>query len=196
MRDLRIPTAAAAGEVDEGRRKLLGYCVAGAASLLLPGTAFANLQKSGERSLSFYNLHTGETLKTTYWIDGRYSADALAEVNHLLRDYRTGDVHVIAPGLLDLLHSLHGQIGGNKPFHVISGYRSPKTNSMLHARSSGVATHSLHMKGEAIDIRVPGYDLNQLRAAARSLRAGGVGYYPRSDFVHVDVGRVRHWNGA
>lgn len=168
---------------------------------LMPGTAadggavpgLAGLESPAERTLRFYHTHTGESLKVTYWAEGDYLAGSLQEINHLLRDFRTGDVKPIAPDLLDLLSRIGNGLDATEPFQVISGYRSPATNSMLHARSSGVATHSLHMEGMAIDIRIPGRDLRRLRDFAMSQRAGGVGYYPASDFVHVDVGRVRYW---
>lgn len=151
---------------------------------------------SGARSVSFDNIHTGEKLSVEYWADGTYVPDALDAVNHVLRDYRTGAVHAIAPKLLDLLHHLRATMESKAPFSVISGYRSPATNARMHARSGQVAAHSLHMDGEAIDIRVPGAKLAALHKAALSLRLGGVGYYPVSDFVHVDIGRVRRWSGT
>lgn len=174
------------------RRAVLGAAVAGTvATMATP--ALAALTEGRARKLAFYNLHTGERLAATYWADGGYVPDELGAINHLLRDFRTGDVHVIDPKLLDLLYALDRRLGSSQPFHVISGYRSPRTNAMLHAKSSGVAVHSLHMVGKAIDIRVPGRPLTELRTAALALRRGGVGYYPKSDFVHVDTGRVRHW---
>jgi len=151
----------------------------------------------GPRNLSLSNLHTGEKLKLNYWADGSYEPAALAEVNRVLRDYRTGDIHPIEPKLLDLLHTLNQNMESEgTAFEVISGYRSPKTNAALHERSSGVASKSLHMQGMAIDIRVDGRTLPQLHDIALGLSRGGVGYYPTSDFVHVDVGRVRRWNGV
>ena len=151
------------------------------------------LANPSSRSVAFHNLHTGESLNTVHWEQGAYVRDALSEVNHVLRDFRTGDVHPIDPGLLDLLDSLSARLETRSPFHVISGYRSPKTNAMLHERSNGVASKSLHMKGLAIDIRLADVDLARLHQAALDLRGGGVGYYPSSDFVHVDVGPVRRW---
>jgi uncharacterized protein YcbK (DUF882 family) len=147
------------------------------------------------RSLAFDNIHTGEKLKIDYWANGAYVADALGTINHLLRDYRNNEVHLIDLKLLDLLSALHRTLGSSAAFQVISGYRSPATNAMLHAESHGVAAKSLHMQGMAIDIRLSDRPLNVLHTAAQSLRLGGVGYYPNpaSDFVHVDVGRVRYW---
>jgi len=173
-----------------GRRHFL----AGAgASLFVPRSAFAN--DSGTRLLSFDNLHTGEKLKVEYWAEGQYFPDALAQVNHVLRDFRSGDVYPIAPRLLDLLSMLRARLETTEPVSVISAYRSPKTNAMLRGEHehSGVASKSLHMQGMAIDIRIAGRSLAALHTAALAQRVGGVGYYPQSDFVHVDVGRVRTW---
>ena len=145
------------------------------------------------RALDFAHTHTGEHLSVEYFSGGSYLPDALSTVNHFLRDFRTGDVHTIDAGLLDLLHSLTQLTGTSKPFQVISGYRSPKTNGMLRQRSEGVAAGSLHMQGQAIDIRLADVPLAKLRNAALTIERGGVGYYPASDFVHVDTGRVRRW---
>jgi uncharacterized protein YcbK (DUF882 family) len=173
------------------RRGVLRGAIGLAGATLLGGTARA--AAVAPRSLSLLNLHTGEALKATYFEAGEYLPDAMAALNHLLRDFRTGDVHPIAPGLLDLVTSLQGRLDTCRTVHVISGYRSPHTNAQLHERSDGVASHSLHMVGEAMDIRIPGVELANLRDAALGLQRGGVGYYPGSDFVHVDVGRVRRW---
>ena len=145
------------------------------------------------RVLRFDHLHTGERLTIEYFSEGAYLPDALASINHVLRDFRTSEVHAIDTGLLDLLHGLTDLVESMRPFQVISGYRSPATNGMLRHQSEGVAAGSLHMKGQAIDIRLAGVPLIQLRNAALSLRLGGVGFYPASDFVHVDTGRVRTW---
>lgn len=157
--------------------------------------ALAKIAPADYRAVAFNNLHTGEKVKVEYWAEGRYIPDALREVDHVLRDYRNNEVHRIDPKLLDLLNHLHHRLGSNRSFEVISGYRSPATNAMLHRRSHGVATHSLHMKGMAIDIRLPDRNLADLHNTALAMRAGGVGYYPKSDFVHIDVGRVRRWGG-
>lgn len=175
------------------RRTLLKTGLVAAASLALPRLGRAATEAS-VRSLSFHHLHTGETLKSVpYWERGAYVPDALAELDGLLRDFRTGDVAPIDPALYDVLFALRARLGARGAFHVISGYRSPKTNAALHAKSSGVASKSLHMQAKAIDIRLPGVALSGLRDAALKLQAGGVGYYPNSDFVHVDTGRVRRW---
>lgn len=161
------------------------------ASFAVP--AFAAVQLEGFRALTFDCLHTSEKLNVEYWAGGQYVPEALSAINHVLRDFRTGETHIIAPKLLDLLHTLHTTLGSGQAFQVISGYRSPATNARLHEASAGVATHSLHMKGMAIDIRLADRALDSLRNAALGLRSGGVGYYPKSDFVHVDVGNVRRW---
>lgn len=172
------------------RRTFLTGAAALAASAL---PAFADNMPA--RTLAFNNIHTGEHLTVDYWVEGRYQPDALQSINHLLRDFRTGDIHAIDPQLMDLLAGLRLHLDTTQPFEVISGYRSPATNASLRAEHehSGVASKSLHMQGMAIDIRVPGRPLTALRNVALAQRAGGVGYYPESDFVHVDVGRVRTW---
>ena len=185
------------------RRNFLGLGAAAAATALVPSKAFAaggSAASAGrlapERALSLFHTHTGERLTTAYCAGGEYLAQGLSSLNHLLRDFRVNKVKPIDPALLDLLFELQGTLETAQPFHVISGYRSPQTNTMLQERGgahSGVASRSLHMDGKAIDIRVPGVKLAHLRDAARSLKSGGVGYYPGSNFVHVDTGRVRYW---
>lgn len=179
---------------DRLRRRLLGAGLAGAALLALTPAAALAQTAPLERTLSFHHLHTGERAVLTYYAEGCYEPEALAEINQLLRDFRSGEVHPIAPELLDLLHALRTDLGTGAPFEVISGFRSPQTNAALRrAGSGGVAVHSLHMAGMAIDVRVPGCRLSQLHRAALARRGGGVGYYPTDGFVHVDVGRVRRW---
>jgi uncharacterized protein YcbK (DUF882 family) len=148
------------------------------------------------RSVSMNNLHTGESMEAVYWDGGDYLPDVLDAVNLHLRDYRTGDIHPIAPRLLDLLDSVSALTGAKAPFEVISGFRSAATNAMLHERSAEVAKKSFHVQGMAIDVRLADVELRHLHAAARSLGRGGVGYYPDSNFVHLDVGPVRSWSGA
>jgi uncharacterized protein YcbK (DUF882 family) len=180
---------------DVSRRGFLAAGLAAAAACLMPYNVFAAATKvfSDEKALSFYNIHTGENMKAIYWNDGTYVPQALTDINYVLRDYRTGEVKEIDTDLLDLLFALHQKLESKKPFNIISGYRSLETNSLLNIRSKGVAKNSLHIYGKAIDIRLPGYDLKTLQRAAVDLRRGGVGYYPVSDFVHVDVGRIRYW---
>lgn len=176
---------------DIGRRQFVTMLAAAVPILALPRWAFAG--STAGRALSFNHLHTGERLTVEYFIGGEYVADGLRAIDRLLHDFRTGDVHTIDLGLLDLLHGLTGLTGSRRPFEVISGYRSPATNRMLRSRSEGVAAGSLHMQGQAIDVRLADVPLVKLRAAALTARRGGVGYYPASNFVHVDTGRVRTW---
>jgi uncharacterized protein YcbK (DUF882 family) len=183
------------------RRTFLGIGAAAIAGALVPTKALAAAGArtgglAAERGLSFFHTHTGERLTTAYCTGGEYLAPALNDVNVLLRDFRVNQIKPIDPALLDLLFELNGVLGTDQPFHVISGYRTPQTNAMLQERGgahSGVASHSLHIEGKAIDIRVPGIRLDHLRDSAKSLKIGGVGYYPGSNFVHVDTGRVRYW---
>lgn len=155
----------------------------------------ARAARLAPRTVSFYHTHTGERLTATYYERGGYVPGALQAVNWLLRDFRTETVHVIDPRLLDQLYALNACCGG-RSFEVISGYRSPQTNAMLHRTSSGVATHSLHIEGRAIDVRLEGCDTERLHRAALAMARGGVGFYPRSDFVHLDTGRFRTWGAA
>ena len=183
------------------RRRFLGIGAAATAAALVASRAQAALPSKPtpappERVLSFFNTHTGERLKTSYCCAGEYQPDALTQINHILRDFRANEIKPIDPKLLDLLHELGGTLETDQPIHIISGYRSPHTNALLRERGgvqTGVASRSLHMDGKAIDLRIPGVKLDNLRAAARSLKLGGVGYYPASNFVHVDTGRVRYW---
>jgi uncharacterized protein YcbK (DUF882 family) len=174
------------------RRSFLGAAT-GLVLTACPLAALARIRPEAGKSLKFYNLHTGERLAVDYWADGQYIESSLAEIDVILRDYRTGEVKPINRHLLDCLHLLQQNLEVVEDFHVISGYRSAKTNQTLAKKSGGVAKKSLHMRGMAIDIRVPGIQLTRLRTAAASLKIGGVGYYPKPDFVHVDVGRVRYW---
>jgi uncharacterized protein YcbK (DUF882 family) len=172
------------------RRSFLKFsAIAGAAAIAAPQLLTA---ATPERALSFYNLHTAEKLKVVYWAEGEYVAESLSAINRHLRDHRTGDVHDIDRRLLDLLHQLRSNLETSEPVQIISGYRSPRTNAMLRSNSGGVASHSLHMDGMATDIRIQGRSLEQIKKAALAMKLGGVGYYP-SQFVHVDVGRVRSW---
>ena len=147
----------------------------------------------GHRTLSFEHTHTGETLKLTYFERGHYIKDALHEINYLLRDFRTDDAHPIDTALLDQLFDVKQTLGFNKPFHILSGYRSPSTNAQLRKHSRGVAEHSFHLQGRAIDIRVEGVSSKTIRNAALAMAQGGVGYYPRNNFVHLDTGKFRAW---
>jgi uncharacterized protein YcbK (DUF882 family) len=187
-------TAHMDGDTCEFRRRFLQIGLGATASLAMPN-AFATVLKQPERSIALLNLHTGEQVKATYWAEGQYQADELEVIHRVLRDHRTGDIHAIDENLIDILNLLHQKMNGKQPFHVISGYRSPKTNAMLNKNSSGVAKKSLHMQGKAIDIRLPGRQLSELRKMAQNMKVGGVGFYPGSEFIHLDTGRVRSWNG-
>ncbi len=180
------------------RRALLknGLGLAVGAGFLASAPMAMALTGRSERRLVFDNLHTNETLDVAYWENGAYQPGGLAAVNHVLRDHRNNEVHRIEPGLLDLLSAVSALLETTPRFQVISGYRSPATNAMLHEQSHQVASGSLHMQGMAIDIRVPGQGLDRLRGAAETLNIGGVGYYPTSQFVHIDVGPVRTWSGT
>ena len=177
-----------------GRRRFLrkagAVCAVAGAFAAMPALAAADPQP---RRLRFVHTHTGETLTTTYFDGNDYDAGALLEVNRLMRDFRTGDVQVMDPPLLDILWNLQAMADREATFEIICGYRSPMTNAMLHQRSAGVAEHSQHLLGKAIDLRITGYPTARLGEHARSLALGGVGYYATSDFVHVDTGRVRFW---
>ncbi|MBA3037598.1 MAG: DUF882 domain-containing protein [Desulfobacterium sp.] len=177
------------------RRGLLKLIPVAAFSCCFPRIAFGALpdEVSEKRALSFYNIHTQESLSADYWIDGKYMPDALSKINYILRDHRTDEIQPIDTQLLDLLHELGTQITPTQPFHIISGYRSQETNARLHKQGRGVARHSYHVLGQAIDIKIPGCCLSEVRDVAMKLEMGGVGFYPRSEFVHVDTGPVRHW---
>ncbi|MEW5729054.1 MAG: DUF882 domain-containing protein [Pseudomonadota bacterium] len=175
------------------RRGFLGLGLGAAAATLVASPLEAAVRAMPERALSLYNTHTGEWLKTVYWADGKYLPKALAQVSKLLRDHRSGDTHPIDPRLLDLMASVHRRFGTKGAIHIISGYRSPATNAMLASASDGVAHNSLHMSGKAVDIRIPGASVRTVGKAARAMKAGGVGLYPSSGFVHIDTGRVRVW---
>lgn len=182
-----------------GGTLLNGALIGGsAAAMLLPAnastlTSAPSVRAVEARRLSFVNTHTGDTFADAYWENGNYVPDAMAAINHVMRDHRSNEAHDMDPRLLDQLHTLRGLVETQTPYQIISGYRSPATNAALHEASSGVATRSLHMDGRAIDIRVRGIDTARLRDAALGMGAGGVGYYQASDFIHVDTGRVRRW---
>jgi uncharacterized protein YcbK (DUF882 family) len=145
------------------------------------------------RHLAFYHTHTGKHLEITYARNGVYDAKALQQVNQYLRDFRTNEVHPIDTELLDMLWNIQQELGCESTYEVISGYRSPQTNQNLRHRSNGVARLSLHMKGQALDVRLTGQKTSLLRDSAIALQSGGVGYYPKSNFIHLDTGRVRNW---
>lgn len=174
------------------RRKVLRIG-AWLATVCFAPRALAGTRGSIERSLALVNSHTGESLETVYWTQGNYQPEALQAINHILRDHREDSACTMDLKLLDLLYAMRRKLDTEAPFHIVSGYRTPKTNSWLRQRRRGVARRSLHMLGQAVDLYLPGHMLSHLHRSAVSLKAGGVGYYPNSGFVHVDVGRVRYW---
>lgn len=174
------------------RRQFIERTLAMAPILLLssPSELLARFE---ERALSFYHTHTFKELSIVYFRNGRYIPKALNKINSFLKDFRTGDIHPIDPVLLDLLHDLRQAAKVKGVFEVISGYRSPHTNTLLRSKSDGVASHSLHMYGKAIDIRLPSFSTERLHQIALNFQRGGVGFYPQSDFLHLDTGHIRAW---
>jgi len=177
------------------RRRLLCGIAGGAVALAAPSLSHAAKISGKQRALSFVHTHTGEEMSLIYKVGERFVPQSLVSVAHLMRDFRSGDVHPIDPQLLDTLWQVQRNLKSSKPFEIISAYRSPKTNTMLRKRSAhtGVAEKSMHLTGQAVDIRLLGSSLSDVRDAAKELKRGGVGYYSESDFVHVDTGRVRYW---
>jgi uncharacterized protein YcbK (DUF882 family) len=159
----------------------------------MPSFAEASMPVKGSRTLGLCNEHTGEKFKAVYWENGQYDAGALKDINFILRDHHNDEVTTIDVHLLDLLTELHRRSGSKQAFQIVCGYRSPQTNALLAAEGEGVAHNSLHMNGQAIDIRVGDRTPRQIRDCAKSLRLGGVGYYPHAAFVHVDTGAIRYW---
>ncbi|ANP35087.1 MULTISPECIES: YcbK family protein [Rhodobacterales] len=179
------------------RRALLG---AFAATAVTAAPTFSNaagfLRGGGDiRRIRMYSGRTGERLDMVYWIEGKYIKDAVREINHFMRDWRTDDVKEIDLRTIDIMAASHNLLEVNEPYMMLSGYRSPKTNAMLRSRSRGVAKNSLHMRGQAADLRLASRSVTQMAKAAKACRAGGVGTYYRSNFVHMDCGVVRDWRG-
>ncbi len=177
-----------------------GLLAAFAATAVTAAPTFANatgfLRGGGDiRRIRMYSGRTGERLDMVYWIDGKYIKDALAEVNHFMRDWRTDDVKSMDTRTVDIMAAAHNLMDANEPYMLLSGYRSPKTNQMLRSRSRGVARNSLHVQGQAADLRLSSRTVSQMARAAIACRAGGVGKYSRSNFVHMDCGQVRSWGG-
>ncbi|AHD09556.1 YcbK family protein [Phaeobacter gallaeciensis] len=179
------------------RRALLG---AFAATTLVAAPTFSNaagfLRGAGDiRRIRMFSGRTGERIDMVYWIDGKYIKDAVKEVNHFMRDWRNDQVKDIDLRTIDIMAASHNLLDVNEPYMMLSGYRSPKTNAMLRSRSRGVAKNSLHMRGQAADLRLSSRSVTQMANAAKACRAGGVGKYRGSNFVHMDCGVVRSWNG-
>jgi len=166
------------------------------AAFAFASPAIIGTRELNARTISLDCSYTGEKLKNvTYWAEGKYAPDAISEVNHALRDYWSGEVHPIDPKVLDVLHKIGSTLETDCRFEVICGYRSPKTNAMLRRNDPQVATHSMHMSGQAVDFLLPGRKLSLVHKTALAQQVGGVGYYPDADFLHVDTGRVRQWTG-
>lgn len=184
-------------QVAPQRRNFLRKALGAGAALSLGGTArLASASAGGkelERRLSLINDHTWERLDIVYWTHGMYIDESLDAINHLMRDHRENTATVMDRKLLDDLYHLSSLFSTREPLHILSGYRTPRTNARLRKRSSGVAKYSLHMEGRAADIYLPGIETRVIREAALSLQAGGVGYYASHGFVHMDTGRVRQW---
>ncbi len=179
---------------DAGRRRFLQMSLTAVACSAAVHPAFAAMPRiDARRALSFHNLHTDEKVHVQYWQNGRYDPNACERINHILRDHYSGDEHPIDLRLIDMLYDLQGKLKNDNPIEIISGYRSPRTNLRLASMSDGVAKNSYHTRGMAIDIRMAGTPLPHIHNVALAMRRGGVGYYPDSQFVHVDVGPLRRW---
>lgn len=168
--------------------------VSGAALAIPPRDSLPDKPTSQmPRRLHLINDHTKETLNVEYWQNGQYINNTLGQLHYLLRDHHTGKAALIDPRLYDFLYNIQGQFDTTEPIHVLSGYRTPETNAYLRKTSLGVARNSFHTKGRAVDIYIPGIDAKGIQKAARKLQLGGVGYYAKAGFVHLDTGYVRHW---
>ena len=174
------------------KRTLLALALIGLA-VTATVTPPRDVRAADARQLTFYHTHTLQSLDVVYYENGEYVDSALNEINRFLKDFRTGDVAEMDPRLLDILYDVRNELGSNETFEVISAYRSPQTNEMLRSNSGGVAKNSQHLLGNAIDVRLRGVPIEDLRNTALDMRRGGVGFYKQSDFVHMDTGRVRRW---
>lgn len=175
------------------RRRLLQHSASLAFTGLALPTLAAPLPRADERTLRLYNIHTGEQLTSTFWAHGMYQADAIQELDLLLRDHRANQAIAMQTELYEKIYYLQQLFHSKEPLHIISGYRAPKSNAELRHASHAVAENSLHIQGRAVDIRIPGVSHRHLHKAALAMRSGGVGYYPEEGFIHLDTGRVRHW---
>jgi uncharacterized protein YcbK (DUF882 family) len=185
------------GDREISRRRLIKLGLVAAAASIVPYNSFAAAKEllNDERRICIYNLHTKEEVDAVFWKDGEYVPEALKELNYIFRDHYNGSERAMKKDLFNALHAIQRKLQCNEPFHLISGYRSRRTNDMLRKQNKGVSRRSLHIRGMAADLRLPGIKLKALRKAAYDLQMGGVGYYPRSNFVHLDVGQVRFWRG-
>ncbi len=179
------------------RRGLLGaFAAVTVAAAPTYSNAFGLLRGAGDiRRIKMYSGRTGESIDTIYWVEGEYIPEVLKEINHFMRDWRTNEVKSMDARTVDIMAAAHSLMDVSEPYTLLSGYRCPKTNAMLRSRSSGVARNSLHLKGQAADLRLKSRSVSQMARAAEACAAGGVGRYSRSDFVHMDCGPVRHWGG-
>jgi len=178
------------------RRGVLKAGILGAAAAAIPliGAGEAQAKGHGSWRVKFTQAHTGESFNGVYRVGNRYLPEAFEKLNYVLRDFRTGEVFPMDPRVVDILSMVQSKSGSSEPFQILSAYRSPKTNTNLGKASSGVAKNSFHMYGQALDIRNPNVSTKRLRNIAQGLKAGGVGYYPRSSFIHIDTGTVRSWS--
>jgi uncharacterized protein YcbK (DUF882 family) len=179
------------------RRKFLKFMLFSGLLSCFPKLSFAAIDKIAleERSLALFNPRTKEGFEGSYYRNGHYVGSAVNVINHIMRDVRTDDVKIIDKNLLDLISAISVKLKPKEPFHIISGYRSLRTNNLLRKHGKGAAKNSYHLKGQAADIRLPGFSTKTLRKAAYEIKGGGVGYYPNSKFVHIDIGPVRFWRG-
>lgn len=185
----------AISSISTSRRTFLKIGASAALTALFTRPALASItpDEHPPHSLSLFNIHTGEAIRTCYRDNGKLIDGAITRINYILRDYRTGEIKPIDPNLLDLLYRIVSKVNPRAPVSIISGYRSPRTNAILRKITKGVALKSLHMEGRAIDIRIPGYKTSAIRNLAIRQKSGGVGYYPESDFIHLDTGPVKVW---
>ncbi|MFP4314097.1 MAG: YcbK family protein [Alphaproteobacteria bacterium] len=178
------------------RRDVLKLGLVGVVGSLMPlfpsKNAYA-ISNFASWRISFRNAHTGESFSGVYRVGDKYLPESFERMNYVLRDHRTDEIFPMDPRIIDIVKVLQDRTKDDGPIEVLSGYRSPKTNAKLRNASTGVARNSFHMYGQAMDIRVPGYSTRRLRDVARKMKSGGVGYYPKSNFVHVDTGKVRSW---
>lgn len=183
------------GEIDLTRRRLLKNALIAVPTIIAARYSEPVEAAAESRHVALFHTHTGESLELPYFAAGEYQRNALRRLNSFLRDHRTGDVGVMDPALFDYLNEVARATGVDPRFEVISGFRSAASNEMLRAQGGGVARDSMHLKGKAIDVRLKGVGSDRLSEAALELARGGVGYYGKSDFVHLDTGRVRSWRG-
>ncbi|MGD8336367.1 MAG: DUF882 domain-containing protein [Desulfobacterales bacterium] len=190
------PPAKNTKEIDPVRRRFIKLTVFSGLTAFVPLHALAAIPDftPQDRSLNLYNPVTEETLTTTYWFNGQYVPEALEKIDYIMRDHRTDEVKSIDLGLINLLHTIKIHIELDEPFHIVSGYRCRESNEQLRKSGRNAARNSYHLKGQAADIRLPDGHLASLLKVATVIKGGGVGYYPRDNFIHVDVGPVRYWS--